>query len=256
MSAFAVATWLIFGAGGVGATATNPPADQGFGFLVGDTSVDSDGQPIWLPDHYDNSTSNFTGAPTFDDSAKVIFTGDISGFGKATVEQSAAWTFTTYAAFGGPGATGPTGPCAVVYDTSRTLVKIHTHQGVTTDPRDGLGGGAGADISGLLSLNAAQVTALGSQPFGATVTITHKNGGTIIGSILGGSNCEVKLITSATHGIYTSPHTDTFNTVQTVFKITGGTHKKVSRFDSGVPAFTYDTGEPHGLHGASITLFP
>ena len=38
-----------------------------------------------------------TGGPDFDDSAEVKFVGTVIGIGKVTVEQSAAWTFNTFA---------------------------------------------------------------------------------------------------------------------------------------------------------------
>ena len=222
---------LMFGVA-VSATARPPGGKRGFGRLQGDTTLDADGQPSWLKHHYDNRTADFVGAAIFDDSAEVEFTGRIAGLGAVTVEQSAAWTFTTYALEGG---TGPTGPCAVVYDTSRDLDEIHTHAGVTTDR-------AGAVVVPPLGL---------THTFPGTVTITKRNGRVITGVILGGSNCEVKFIPDVTHGIYMTPHTDTENTVTTVFDITGGTR----RFTRGVLTFTYDTGEPHGLHDASITLY-
>ena len=129
-----------------------------------------------------------------------------------------------------------------MYDSARTLVQIHTHAGVTTDR-------SGTQI--FPPFDAGEVAGFGSHTFTGTVTITRKDGAVITGDILGGSNCEVLLIPGVMHGIYTTPHTDTHNTVTTVFDITGGTVK----FTRGVLTFTYDTGEPHGLHHASITLY-
>ena len=105
------------------------PGNIGFGTLA-----EPNGPASWLVNHYDNRTPPFssvtqvTGGPAFDDSAEVKFVGTVVGLGKVTVEQSAAWTFTTFAAAGAA-------PCALVYDSTnpRTLVQIHKHQGVSTE---------------------------------------------------------------------------------------------------------------------------
>ena len=103
----------------------------GFGRLE-----EPNGPGSWLVNHYDNRGGQVTDGPVFDDSAEVKFTGRIAGIGRVMVEQSAAWTFTTFGAAGA-------GPCALVYDSTnpRTLVRIHTHQGVSTE-----------DVSGPLTL--------------------------------------------------------------------------------------------------------
>ncbi len=77
---------------------------------------------------------------------------------------------------------------------------------------------------------------------------------TISGDVLGGTNCEVKLLPSGGHGIYSTGHNDTVNTVTTVFDITGGTGDFAGASGDGVLVFTYDTFEPHGLLSASISL--
>ncbi|MCH7923538.1 MAG: hypothetical protein IH975_10975 [Nitrospinae bacterium] len=199
---------------------------------------------IWLIHHYDNRTGDFSGAPVFEDSGETKFRGKIGGVGKATVEQSAAWTWTTYQQDGA-------GRCALVYDITnpRTLERIHTHQGVTTDPN-------GNDISGDLPITPGD---FGTHEFTGTVKITKKSGATINGEILGGTNCEVKIF-PIDEPLHDAPpwdfdHSDTRNTVTTVFKITGGTKKFAGIKGDGVLVFTYDTDEPHTLLDAHITIF-
>ncbi len=208
---------------------------------------------IWLIHHYDNRAGQVTGGPDFDDSAETIFRGRIGGIGKVTVEQSAAWTWTTYQQDGA-------GRCALVYDITnpRTLVQIHTHAGVTTDPLGGLGTPDDV-ITGLRPLSAPNLTALGTHIFTGTVKITKKNGATINGEILGGTNCEVEIF-DADKPLHDDPpwdfdHSDTRNTVTTVFKITGGTKRFSGLKGDGVLSFTYDTDEPHTLLDAHITIF-
>ena len=95
--------------------------NTGFGRLQ-----EPNGPGSWLVNHYDNRAGQVTSGPAFDDSAEVKFVGTVVDIGEVTVEQSAAWTWTTSGAVGA-------GPCALVYDSTRTLVRIHTHQGVSTE---------------------------------------------------------------------------------------------------------------------------
>ena len=66
--------------------------------------------------------------------------------------------------------------------------------------------------------------------------------------------CRVESLPSSGHGIYDTTHTDTVNTVTTVFDITGGSGVYVDASGDGVLVFTYDTLEPHNLRSASISL--
>ena len=210
---------------------------------------------IWLIHHYDNRTGDFSGAPVFEDSGETKFRGRIGGIGKATVEQSAAWTWTTW---------DPEHPCAAVYAPynvydpgspfpPKILVRIHTHQGVTTDP--------GGTVIGRKSPAPEphfpiDITGIGTHPFTGIIKITKKSGATINGAILGGYNCEVKIIPGSIHGApWDFSHTDTHNTVTTVFKITDGTKRFSGVKGDGVLSFTYDTFEPHTLLDAHITIF-
>ena len=180
----------------VGFAVATPPANAGGPkSKIGLARLQAPASGIWLPHHYDNrggQFDDFVGTPpdtsnasAFNDSAEVEFDGNIGGIGRATVEQSAAWTWSTYnLGIGG-------GLCAFAYDTSIDLVQIHTHAGVTTDPNDGLGGGVDSDITGSLLLVTADVTNLGTHTFGATVLITDAFGDTIDADVLGGTNCEV-----------------------------------------------------------------
>jgi hypothetical protein len=245
------------------------PGNIGFGTLE-----EPNGPASWLPHHYDNRTGQVTGGPDFDDSAEVKFTGTIAGIGAVTVEQSAAWTFNTYAAPGGstlsPSTGITTGPCAVVYDTPRTLVKIHTHQGVSTEdvtaPLTLIPGSSVNDPGGTseFPFSAAGVgdngLDVGTHTFTATFIVTQKDGDTITGIVEGGSNCEVEAFFTAgghTPGIFDVPaagHTDTNNTVQTALEITGGTGEFTSATGTGVLVFSYNTFEPHDLLHAHIHL--
>jgi len=223
---------------------------------------------IWLIDHYDNRTGQVTGGPAFDDSAETIFRGRIGGVGRATVKQSAAWTFTTFAAAGA-------GPCALVYDSTnpRTLVRIHTHQGVSTENVSGpltlIDGSAVNDPGGITEFPFAadgkgadfgtSGLNVGTHTFTGIIKITKKSGATINGIILGGTNCEVKVFTTEgghpPAGVFDFTHSDTHNTVTTVFKITGGTKRFSGLKGDGVLVYTYDTFEPHTLLDAHITIF-
>ena len=224
------------------------PGNIGFGQLE-----EPNGPSSWLVNHYDNRAGQVTGGPAFDDSAEVEFVGTVVGIGKVTVEQSAAWTWTTFQAAGA-------GPCALVYDNTnpRTLVRIHTHQGVSTEnvtgpltlipgsefPFSAVGVGAGG-------LN------VGTQTFTGTFKVTKTNGDTITGIVEGGTNCEVQAFQTVgghTPGVYDFTHTDTNNTVQTALEITGGTGKFAGATGTGVLVFSYDTFEPHGLLHAHIVL--
>ena len=226
---------------------------------------------IWLIHHYDNRNPPFapftqvTGGPDFDDSGEVKFSGRLRGR-KVTVEQSAVWTWTTFAAGFGAGA----GPCAVAYDSTnpRTLVQIHTHQGVSTENVSGpltlIPGSAVNDPGGTpeFPFSAVGIGAngldVGTHTFTGTIKIATKNRWTINGVILGGYNCEVKVFeTVGGHppaGVFDFTHTDTHNTVTTVFKITGGTKRFAGVSGDGVLVFTYDTFEPHTLLDAHITI--
>ncbi|MCH6567968.1 MAG: hypothetical protein IH801_06340, partial [Nitrospinae bacterium] len=86
-----------------------------------------------------------------------------------------------------------------------------------------------------------------------------KSGATINGEILGGTNCEVKIfpVDEPLHTAFpwNFDHSDTINTVTTVFKITGGTKRFSGVKGDGVLVFTYDTDEPHTLLDAHITIF-
>ncbi len=226
---------------------------------------------IWLIHHYDNRTSPFTqvvGGPAFDDSGETKFRGRIGGVGRATVEQSAAWTFNSYALDGG---VDPAGPCAVAYtsDNPRTLVRIHTHQGVSTENESGpltlIPGSVKNNPGGTPEFPfaadgmGANVLDVGTHTFDGTITITKKSGATINGIILGGTNCEVEIFDAdkPLHDAFPwdFDHTDTINTVTTVFKITGGTKRWSGVKGDGVLVFTYDTDEPHTLLEAHITIF-
>lgn len=234
----------------------------GFGQLK-----EPNGPASWLVNHYDNRAGQVTGGPAFDDSAEVKFVGTIAGIGKVTVEQSAAWTWETY---GDEGA----GPCALAYDNTntRTLVRIHTHQGVSTENVSGPltlipgsavnnpggttefpfaadGKGANFGVSGL---------DVGIHTFTGTFTVTQQDGDTITGIIKGGTNCEVASFLSVgghpPAGVFDFDHFDTNNTVQTALEITGGTGEFAGSTGTGVLVFSYDTFEPHGLLNAHIVL--
>ena len=240
---------------GVATLPANAQGNQGFGFLE-----EPNGPASWLGDHYDNRSSDVTGGPAFDDSAEVKFVGTVVGLGKVTVEQSAAWTFTTFGAAGA-------GPCALVYDSSnpRTLVRIHKHQGVSTENVSGpltlIPGSAVNDPGGPTEFpfSAAGVGAngldVGTHTFTGTFTVTKKNGKTITGIVEGGTNCEVASFTTVgghpPAGVFDFTHSDTNHTVQTVLEITGGTAGETG---TGVLVFSYDSFDPHGLLHAHIVL--
>ena len=227
---------------------------EGFGRLV-----EPDGAASWLVDHYDNRGAEVTGGPDFDDSAEVKFVGNIVGLGKVTVEQSAAWTFNTYAASGGstlsPSTGTTTAPCAVVYDTSRTLVRIHKHQGVSTEvvtagPTLTLIPGAEFPFSAA-GVGAAGLV-VGTHTFTGTFTVTQDGDDTITGIVEGGTNCEVASFTTVgghpPAGVFDFNHTDTNNTVQTALEITGGTGEFAGATGIGTLSFTYDTFEAPRSH--------
>lgn len=245
----------------------NSPADAAGGprSKIGLGKLQAPASGIWLRDHYDNRSTAFspfnqvTGGPAFDDSAEVELDGNIGGIGRATVEQSAAWTWTTF---------GAVSSCAQVYDSSRTLVRIHTHQGVSTENASGpltlIPGSAVNDPGGTseFPFSGAGVGAnglnVGVHAFNAIVTITDENGDTITGDVLGGTNCEVAVFSSVgghpPAGVFNFTHNDTENTVTTVFDITAGTGAFAGASGDGVVVFTYDTFEPHGLLSASISI--
>ena len=208
----------------------------------------------WLIHHYDNRGGQVTDGPDFDDSGEVIFEGYVGDIGHVTVEQSAAWTWNTYAAAGG---TGAAAPCALAYATPRTLVRIHTHQGISTEDvtapltlipagefpfsAAGLGDDTGLDV--------------GTHTFTGTVTITDAYGNTIAGVVEGGTNCEVEVFPgNHTSGVFDFDHSDTNNTVQTALEITGGTGRFTGVTGTGTLAYTYDTLEPHNLLSANIAI--
>ena len=249
------------------AIAAPPLSNEGFGRLL-----EPNGPASWLVDHYDNRGADVTGGPDFDDSANVKFKGTIAGIGKVTVEQSAAWTFTTFDAPGG-GSAPDAGPCAVVYDTSRTLVRIHKHQGVSTElvtagptltriPGSAVNNPGGTtEFPFSATGTGANGLFVDTETFTATFTVTKKGSGeTITGIVEGGTNCEVEVFFTAgghTPGIFDVPaagHNDTNNTVQTALEITGGTVDFAGVTGIGTLSFTYDTFEPHGLIEAHIVL--
>jgi hypothetical protein len=209
---------------------TGEASSAGFGKLEAEGN--------FLPHHYDNRTGQFAGAAKFDDSAEVSLQGEIGGIGKATVVQSAAWTWTT-SDFGHS--------CAPVYSTPRGLKTIHRHAGVTTD-------GDGTAAANMLDCGVQDCGAQSDHTFTATVTITKANGSTINARILGGVNCEMGNMSSTGHGIYSSAHDDAVNRVTTVFEITGGTGQFAGASGDGVLVFTYDTFESHNLRDASIIV--
>ncbi len=238
------------------------PGNIGFGTLE-----EPNGPASWLVNHYDNRKPPFssviqvTGGPVFDDSAEVEFVGTIAGLGKVTVEQSAAWTFTTFGAAGA-------GPCALVYDSTnpRTLVRIHTHQGVSTFGSPSvatlltISSPPGAPDFPFTAAGAAAdgtptAATVGTHTFTGTFTITKKNGKTITGIVEGGTNCEVASFTTVgghpPAGVFDFTHSDTNTTVQTVLEITGGTAGETG---TGVLVFSYDSFDPHGLLHAHIVL--
>ena len=167
---------------------------------------------------------------------------------ECTVVQSAAWTFTSFLT---------DSPCAIVYTVSKTLVTIHTHAGVTTDA----GGTTAGDIV-FPPLDATELAAVRAiEPdhiFTADITITDEDGNFMTGAIEGGSNCEVESLPTTGHGIYTTAHNDTENTVCTAFEITGvtaaGDFGETIVGDTGELCYTYDTLEPHNLLSAHIQI--
>ncbi len=223
------------------------PGNNGFGQLFNP----GPGPGSWLPDHYDNRNGQVIGGPAFDDSAEVIFVGKIGGIGKVTVEQSAAWTFTTL--------TAGAALCGLVYDSARTLVRIHTHAGVSTE-----------DVTGPLTLipgsafpfSAAGVGAnglnVGTHTFTGTFTVTRKDGATITGIVEGGSACVVALFSTVDGhpptGVFDFTHNDAIVTVQTALEITDGTGEFAGASGTGVLVFSHDIFEPHGLLNAHIVL--
>ncbi len=233
------------------------PGGGGFGQLFNP----GPGPGSWLPNHYDNRDTSFspfinqvTGGPAFDDSAEVKFVGTIAGIGKVTVEQSAAFTFATVGAEGAA-------PCGLVYDSNnpRTLVRIHTHAGVSTE-----------DVTGPLTLipgsafpfSAAGVGAngldVGTHTFTGTFTVTRKDGATITGNVEGGSGCVVALFSTVDGhpptGVFDFTHNDAIVTVQTALEIMHGTGKFAGASGTGVLVFSHDIFEPHGLLNAHIVL--
>lgn len=233
---------------------------QGFGRLDVPIALPLDG---WLIHHYDNRTGQVTDGPDFDDSAEVIFEGTIIGIGLATVEQSAAWTFNSYALDGGPPPPlpNPAAPCALAYtsDNPRTLVRIHTHAGVSTEnvtaPLTVI---PGAEFPFSAAGVGSDVLDVDTNTFTGTVKITDGDSDEINGNIKGGTNCEVKIF-PFDEPLHTAPpweanHSDTINTVTTVFEIVSGTGKFDEASGDGVLVFTYDTDEPHTLLHAHIAL--
>ncbi len=234
------------------------PGNKGFGTLEG-----PNGPASWLVHHYDNRTGDVTSGPAFTDSAEVKFVGTIAGIGKATVEQSAAWTFTTFGAAGA-------GPCALVYPSTnpRTLVRIHKHQKVSTEDVSGpltlIPGSAVNDPGGLTEFpfsiagDGASSLVVGTHTFTGTFKVTDDDGNTITGIVEGGTNCEVAVFTTVGGhppvGVFDFDHSDTNNTVQTALEITGGTGRFSGATGTGVLVFSYDTFEPHNLLHAHIVL--
>ena len=253
VTAFAVGT-LITSAGRANA---DEPGNNGFGQLVNP----GPGLGSWLPDHYDNRSGQVMGGPAFDDSAEVIFVGEIAGIGKVTVEQSAAWTFTTFRADGA-------GPCGLVYDSARTLVRIHTHAGTSTENVSGpltlIPGSSVNDPGGISAFpfSAAGVGAnglnVGTHTFTGTFTVTRKDGSTITGIVEGGSACVVAVFSTVgghpPAGVFDFTHIDSIVTVQTALEIMDGTGKFAGASGTGVLVYSHDIFEPHGLLNAHIVL--
>ncbi len=256
VTAFAVGT-LMTSAGKANA---DVPGTKGFGQLFNP----GPGPGSWLPDHYDNNNVQVTGGPAFDDSAEVIFVGQIAGIGKVTVEQSAAWTFTTL--------TAGAALCGLVYDSARTLVRIHTHAGVSTEnvsgPLTRIPGSAVNDPGGTTEFPFAAdgkganfVTTgldVGTHTFTGTFTVTRKDGATITGIVEGGSACVVALFSTAgghpPAGVFDFTHDDAIVTVQTALEIMDGTGEFADASGTGVLVFSHDIFEPHGLLNAHIVL--
>ncbi len=253
VTAFAVGT-LMTSAGKANA---GVPGNKGFGQLFNP----GPGPGSWLPDHYDNRNGQVIGGPAFDDSAEVIFVGAIAGIGKVTVEQSAAWTFTTIGAEGAA-------LCGLVYDSARTLVRIHAHAGVSTENVSGpltlIPGSSVNDPGGIseFPFSAAGVGAnglnVGTHTFTGTFTVTRKDGATITGIVEGGSACVVALFSTVDGhpptGVFDFTHNDAIVTVQTALEITDGTGKFAGASGTGVLVFSHDIFEPHGLLNAHIVL--
>jgi hypothetical protein len=226
------------------------PGGRGFGKLFNP----GPGPGSWLVNHYDNLSGQVTGGPAFDEGDEVIFVGTIAGIGKVTVEQSAAFTFATAGAEGAA-------LCGLVYDSNnpRTLVRIHTHEGVTTEnvsgpstlvpdgefPFSAAGAGSG-------SLN------VGAHTFIGTFTVTQEDGATITGIVEGGSICIVEtFFTEFGHppaGVFDFPHDDFDVTVQTALEIMDGTGEFAGASGTGVLVYSFDTFDPHGLLDAHIVL--
>ena len=158
-----------------------------------------------------------------------------------------------------------------MYDSTnpRTLVRIHKHQGVSTENVSGpltlIPGSAVNDPGGTTEFpfSAAGVGAngldVGTHTFTGTFKITQKGGDTITGIVKGGTNCEVAAFETVDGhppvGVYDFTHDDTNLTVQTALEITGGTGKFAGVIGTGVLVFSYVSFEPHGLLHASITLY-
>ena len=237
------------------------PGGGGFGRLFNP----GPGPGSWISNHYSNVTGQVVDGPVNDDSAEVIFVGTIAGIGKVTVEQSAAFTFATLGAEGAA-------LCGPVYDSERTLVRIHTHVDVSTQdvtapltlipgsvvndpggttefPFTADGKGANFPTTGL---------DVGTHTLTGTFTVTREDGATITGIVEGGSICVVEVFeTEGGHspaGVYDFTHNDLDLTVQTALKITGGTGGFAGASGTGVLVFSFDTFDPHGLLNAHIVL--
>ena len=233
------------------------PGGRGFGRLFNP----GPGPGSWITNHYSNLTGQVINGPVNDDSAEVIFVGTIAGIGKVTVEQSAAFTFAT---FGAEGAA----LCGLVYNSPRTLVRIHTHAGVSTQdvtaPLTLIPGSFVNDPGGTTEFpfSAAGVgfdgLDVGAHMITATFTVTREDDATITGIVEGGSICVVDVFeTVGGHspaGLYDFTHNDFDLTVQTALEITGGTGRFAGASGTGVLVFSFDTFDPHGLLDAHIVL--
>ncbi len=232
------------------------PGNIGFGRLFNP----GPGPGSWITNHYDNRNDQVSGGPAFDDSAEVIFVGTIAGIGKVTVEQSAAWTFTTL--------TAGAALCGLVYDSARTLVRIHTHAGVSTENVSGpltlIPGSSVNDPGGTSEFPFSTVGVganglnVGTHTFTGTFTVTRKDDATITGVVEGGSACIVALFSTVgghpPAGVFDFTHNDAIVTVQTALEIMDGTGQFADATGTGVLVFSHDIFEPHGLLNAHIVL--
>jgi hypothetical protein len=237
------------------------PGGRGFGRLFNP----GPGPGSWISNHYSNLAGQVDGGPVNDDSAEVIFVGTIAGIGKVTVEQSTAFTFATVGAEGAA-------LCGLVYNSPRTLVRIHTHADVSTQdvtaPLTLIPGSLVNDPGGTTEFpftadgkGANFLTTgldVGTHTLTGTFTVTREDGATITGIVEGGSICIVEtFFTEFGHppaGVFDFPHDDFDVTVQTALEIMDGTGEFAGASGTGVLVYSFDTFDPHGLLDAHIVL--